>query len=98
MKNGPTVSVPLKVGGQTFRVRIPPEEKDFYERTAKFTEETYQEIAGQTVAGGAQVWAMTAFQLASELLECRRELGSLEDHRERIDRLIQRIEKSAPSR
>lgn len=98
MSEGSTISIPLQVGNQSFRVRIPPEEKEFYEQIARFTQETFDEVSGHSVSGGPQVWAMTAFQIASELLECREELGETRADKARIERLIQRIEESTPSR
>ena len=95
MAESPTVSFKVSVGDQSFRVRIPADEKSFYESAARLTEATYEEITGKTVTGGPQAWAMAAFQIACDLSEARDRSGEDEanpEHRARIERLIQRIE------
>lgn len=87
------VSHKITIGTQTFRVRIPPEEREFYDRAAAFTESTFSEICDDGVTGGPQAWAMTAFQIACDLIEAREAArpGSGVS-REQIERLIRRIE------
>lgn len=89
--NTDTISIDIRIGGQSFRIRIAPEEQAFFEEVARYTEKTHDEISRQAVAGGAQVWAMTAFQLARELLQQRGQMT--DEERERINRMIERIEK-----
>lgn len=89
----PSVSMEIRMSGQSFRIRVMPEEQAFFEEVARYVESTFEEVSRQTVAGGPQVWAMTAFQLARELLEQRGREQMSEDERARINRMIERIEK-----
>lgn len=89
----PSVSMTVSMGGQTFRIRVLPEEQAFFEQVARYAESTFEEVGRQAMAGGPQVWAMTAFQLARELLEARGRERMSEAERERINRMIERIEK-----
>lgn len=91
--NTPSVSMTVSMGGQTFRIRVMPEEQAFFEEVARYVESTFEEVGRQAMAGGPQVWAMTAFQLARELLEARGKERMSEAERERINRMIERIEK-----
>lgn len=93
MSEESTVSMPISMGGHTFRIRVAPEEQQFFEEVARYAETTFDEISKQAVAGGPQVWAMTAFQLARELLEQRGRGRMSEEERSRINRMIERIEK-----
>ena len=95
MAESPTVAFKVSVGDQSFRVRIPADEKGFYESAARLTEATYEEISGKTVTGGPQAWAMAAFQIACDLTEVQDRGGdgaANPEQRARIERLIQRIE------
>lgn len=93
MADSPTVSFKVSVGDQSFRVRIPADEREFYEQAAELTDEAYQEICGSAITGGPQAWAMTAFQIACDLMEARQAKDEPpEVHAERIERLIRRIE------
>lgn len=92
MAESPTVSFKVSVGDQTFRVKIPAEERGFYERAADFTESAYQEICNSAVTGGPQAWAMAAFQIACDLLESQENAGKDVEGQARIQRLIRRIE------
>lgn len=96
MADNATVSFKVSVGDQVFRVRIPADEKPFYERVARYTETAYQEISDQIVTGGPQAWAMAAFQIACDLIEAQEGGGSSVQDRARIKRLIERIEEAAP--
>jgi predicted HAD superfamily phosphohydrolase len=89
----PSVSMSITMGGQTFRIRVAPEEQKFFEEVAKYAESTFDEVSRQAMAAGPQVWAMTAFQLARELLEQRGREQMSEEERARINRMIERIEK-----
>lgn len=89
----PSVSMTISMGGQNFRIRVMPEEQQFFEEVARYAESTFEEVSRQTVAGGPQVWAMTAFQLARELLEQRGRAQMSDEERARINRMIERIEK-----
>ena len=99
MSDESSMSFKVTVGDQSFRIRIQPAEKAYYERISRFTESTYQEVAKQAVEGGPRVWAMTAFQIASELYHQHsgEDINWSEEQRERIDRLIQRIEDATSS-
>lgn len=93
MADAPTVSMTIMMGGQSFRIRVNPEEQAAFQEIARYAESTFEEIGRQTVAGGPQVWAMTAFQLARELFEQRGRQQMSEEERSRINRMIERIEK-----
>lgn len=92
MTDDATKSLQITVGDQTFRVRVRPDEEEFYRDVANYTNEAFEHVHSQAVEGGGKVWAMTAFQIASELLDIQRGGGMKDDDRERIKRLIQRIE------
>ena len=92
MADRETVSYKITIGDQTFRIRISPEEKDLYDRVARFTEASFKETSRQSVSGGAQVWAMTAFQIACELMDLQDEARPADDEKDRIQKMIQRIE------
>ncbi len=92
MSEESTSSLQITVGDQTFRVRVRPNEETFYREVADYTNEAFEHVRSQAVSGGGRVWAMTAFQIASELLDTQRGGGMNDDDRERIKRLIQRIE------
>lgn len=88
------ISHKITLGSQSFNIRIQPEEREYYDRIARFTEQFYEDIYGQGVVGGApQVWAMTAFQIAIELFETRQEAGLADGDRQvRLQKLLERIE------
>lgn len=97
-----TTLIPFQVvvADQTFRVRIRPEERERFERIARFTKGAFEDVAGQAIASGAKAWAMTAFQIACELYDTQQQLreaaddaGASRETQERIERIIQRIEK-----
>ena len=92
MAERPTISLLLRIADQKLRVRIPEEEKERFERIAQYTEKNFAEISSQKVTGGVQAWAMTAFQIASDLYEVQEEQGLAPADRDRIQRMIQRIE------
>jgi cell division protein ZapA (FtsZ GTPase activity inhibitor) len=92
MSDSPTVSISITMSGQTFRIRVNPDEQAFFEDVARYAENTFEEISRQAVTGGPQAWAMTAFQLARELLEQRGRQAMSEEERDRINRMIERIE------
>ena len=89
-----TVSVKINLGDQTFHVRVEPEEKDHYERVASFTDSSFRAVCSEVMTSGAQAWAMTAFQLASDLLTDSEDkghaVGAIDNAR--IKRLLRRIE------
>lgn len=90
---GALISHSVIVGDQTFRIRIPADQRARYDEIARLTEETFKTISSQALAGGARVWAMTAYQLATELLEARESSRTgAPDEDERIERMIRRIE------
>lgn len=93
MADAPTVSMTIMMGGQSFRIRVSPEEQAAFQEIARYAESTFEEISRQTVTGGPQVWAMTAFQLARELFEQRGRQQMSDEERSRINRMIERIEK-----
>jgi len=88
------ISHKITLGSQSFNIRIHPEEREYYDKIAAFTEQFYEDIYGQGVVGGAtQVWAMTAFQIAIELFEIRQAAGMAEgDRQTRLQKLVERIE------
>jgi cell division protein ZapA (FtsZ GTPase activity inhibitor) len=93
MSDAPTVSITISMSGQSFRIRVHPEEQAFYEEVARYAESAFEEISRQAVTGGPQAWAMTAFQLARELFEQRGRQAMSDEERARINRMIERIEK-----
>ena len=93
------ISYQVDVGGQSFRIRIEPDERRIYDSITRFVQESYDQIASQTVSSGAKAWAMTAFQLACELRDMERSLEGEQStgeasrgSAERIERMIRRIE------
>ena len=92
MEEEQSVSHKVIVGEQTFKIRIHPEERAFYDRVSDFTEQTFREIIAEGVTGGPEAWAMTAFQIACDLIESRGNQKTTPESQARIERLIRRIE------
>lgn len=91
-----TVSVKIAIADQAFNVRVPPEDKERCERIAQYVDSTFKELADRGVGAGPGVWAMTAFQIATELFDTQEEAGRNASDRERIRKVVERIESALP--
>lgn len=94
-KDDSTISMNIKVGDQSFRIRVRPDEKALYEEIARLTDATFKDISEHALTGGSKAWAMTAFQIATDLVEAQHAgNGGSPAPRDdaRIKQLIRRIE------
>ncbi|GEM_PF-5561536 len=97
MSDAETVSLEIALGDHRFRIRIPAQERARYETIARYVAEAFDEVRRQARTHGDRAWAMTAFQLATELFEAQRRLDQGERQAERIRHLIDRIERASPT-
>lgn len=94
MSEDRTISHRVVIADQAFRVRIHPDEIEYYDRIARHAEASVRELRGQQ--GGAssmasQAWAMAVFQIAIELFETRAELQMFQESKDRLERLNERL-------
>ena len=94
MSEDRTISHRVVIADQAFRVRIHPDEIEYYDKIARHAEGVIRELRAQQ--GGAnsnasQAWAMTAFQIAIELFETRAELTAFQGAKDRIERISERL-------
>ncbi|MCL5271411.1 MAG: cell division protein ZapA [bacterium] len=82
----------IEIGDQSFRVRVAPEERQRYLEIAKSVDATLRDILNGGVIGGPRALAMAAFQIAVELAEARAALRRTDQSRDRLGRLIDRID------
>ena len=88
-----SVSHKIDIGEQSFRIRVHPDEREFYDRVAAFTDRTFREIRDEGMTASSGAWAMAAFQIACDLFDTRANgAPSTPESQARIDRLIRRIE------
>ena len=86
-------SMSIVIGEQTFRVKVSPEERERYAQAAATAGQVYRAVAGGVGLEGPRALAMALFQLAVELGEAQTELKRAQATRDRLSRLIERIDR-----
>lgn len=87
-------SVSITVGDQTFRVRVSPEEVERFKRGEAVANRAVNDVLTSGVVGGVRAYAMACYQLAMELEELRDVMRYSEESRNRLGRLIERIDRA----
>lgn len=84
----------VTIGEQTFRIRVTPAEQERYARIAAHANDVLEGLRRNGTLGGARALAMALFQVAAELDDARARLTATSADRERLSRLIERIDQA----
>jgi cell division protein ZapA (FtsZ GTPase activity inhibitor) len=82
----------ITLGEQVIRLRVRADEVARYRQAAQLADSVLHDILDGGVVGGPRALAMAAFELAVELHEAHGALRRAQAERERIDRLVRRLE------
>jgi cell division protein ZapA (FtsZ GTPase activity inhibitor) len=86
-------SLAVRICGEDLRLRVHPDDSDFYQEAAELVNKTWEKVRQKRVAELPQkTLAMTAFQLAADLIDARDAIAGARQGNKRLTNLIERID------
>ena len=92
-----TVSIPIKVFGQEFKIKAGTHEKELLESVARLVTEKIENLSKDSSVSTERIAIMTAFQFAFELKQKEKTFPQKKSDKSvqhKIDSLIKRIERA----
>lgn len=95
---GEAEPVTITIGDHVFRVRAAADQRDAFQRAEREANRRLAELVRNAGAmSGARALAMLTFEVCIELDDLRREAGLAQQGRERINKLLARLDNLANS-
>lgn len=83
----------VSVCGEDLRMRVHPDDADFYQEAADMVNKTWEKVRRSGVVEPPQkTLAMTAFHLAADLIDARDAIAGARQGNKRLNNLIERID------